>query len=418
MIDNQNTPLNFYNDTLEMRTFLDSTENLTALSKQLQPMYLRHCKQLNLYGNEVSYVEKITPLEIVARENKPEHLKAILFSESSHLIPWHTSLVQHLTSFLRNSVKIHPTESHTTKQPVEAFFRALSKGHSDIAQILLTLPEVREQVSTVHITSMASKDPLSVYKSYIERIQRPSRYRRLNLAQPNHGNIALILAAQLGDTVLFFDLLEHEAFNKQLPQSGIQAFLCATTKPDGSIIQDISFKMDIIERLLDCPNVFDFVYSRIFDFECILEAYIQKRLKQLHDAPNDAIDNMSNDKITLCVYFILYMIEYKPEFAANELDFLLNIESVKQMSNSLSFQNQYPALRNLTPTKMTKNNDHFSSLSFFKLISPSPPSETDLSTLAASPWHHEIEGASRGASALTVNMDMPVTPPPHDGLTP
>lgn len=436
-VTTEKNQLTFYAHATEVQNFFNRTDNLDKWSKNLEPMYLRACRQLNLFGKEVDCVEKITPLEIAARDNKPEHLKAILFPASINSNSLLSSMASFLSAKWISSSRIHPVESHEEKQPVEAFFRALTKGHSDIAQILLGLPDVNAKAAKIHITPISCSDAFSPYKSYIERIQRPNRYRRLSLQLPNNGNLALILAAQSGDSVIFFRLLALEIFRNQLPQSGIQAFLCATTTRDGSNIEKHLLKMDIIDYLLECPVVFSFVHSRAFDFAFLLEDFMKKRLKELHD-DSDVIDAMTTNEIQLCIYFILYLVEYKPAFALTEIEFLLGIESVKQMAHSLQRSELYPSINNKQglwhwaiqhqnkevmdllmekmPNLVDKQIHSASLLPFFKpkplAINLPHYSETDLSTLAPSPWSSEMDMASRGVSALTIDVNRSVTPLP------
>lgn len=434
MIDNelnkifvQNNELSFYHEATEVRDFFNATSNLEALFQKLKPLYLRQYTQLNMFYEEVILIEKITPLEIAALNGKQEHLSVILASTPISRTPRRTS-------------------SLISMQPVEAFFRALNNGHSEIAGILLDLSPVVAGVSEVNIKpEMYVSNAFSEYKSYLEKIQRPSRYRRLNKQLRNNGNVALIMAAQSHDSVIFFRLLGIDACRQQLPKSGVQAFLCATTTPEGATIEKDALPQGIVDCLLECPEVFAFVYSRAFDFGSLLEASMQKRLKQLHDN-SIAISNMTESDIIICVYYILYLIEYNPVFASTELEFLLSIQSVQlafqgqlQLPGDFSLANDGNALLHWAikhenqgaidvllkiipdiPGVYQKYQvyDHAPSCAhtsrFFKSLAvntSSRCSDTDLSTLAASTSPNQIDQTG-GLSALTVDMNLSMTPIP------
>lgn len=415
-----NSELCFYNEANEVQNFLDATTDLDRLFQKLKPLYLKHSKKLNMFDNEIDVIETITPLEIAALSNKIEHLNVILAS-------------------LPNARTPRRTASLNNMQPVEAFFRALSHGHYAIANVLLDLSEVMKGVSDVKIklATPGNRQP-SAYQSYLERIQHPNQYRRLSKRLPNNGNVALIMAATLGHSELFLRLMTIDSIQQQLPESGIQAFLCATTTPDGFNKQEPQLQHDIVDYLLACPEVFAFAYSRAFDFSALLETVMQKRLSQLHSDPT-AISRMNERDIKTCVYFMLYLIEYNPCFALTEIEFLLTLESVQRAINkplhlpgefaltrnengllhwAIKHQNQAVTdllLKNIAdiPTSNQKHQMYGygaalpQSSQFFKTLASnisSRCSENSLSTLAESTWPSELDLCAC-ASALTVDMN-------------
>lgn len=423
--DIQNNELCFFDQAPEIHAFFNASDNLEALFQKLKPLYLRQGKQLNLMGEMIFVTEQITPLEIAALTNQLEHLSIILASTPNGRTPRRTISLMKM-------------------QPVEAFFRALNQGHVDIANLLLDLPEVVDGASHVTIQSGSpTRNPLNGYKSYLERIQRPDRYRTLNLQLRNTGNVALIMAASLNDPTIFMRLLTIDVFRKQLPQSGVQAFLCATTTPNG--INRASLQQEIIDCLLERPEVFSFAYSRAFDFSYLVEAFMQKRLKQLHDDPELA-NNMKKSEVKNCVYFLLYLIEFNPAAALTKIEFLLNIPSVQLATKKpLELTNEFPfvshdnallhwaikhqnqavidlLLKNISdiPDIQLKHHvygygtSHAHSSHFFKSLAiniTSRCSDTDLSTLGNSKWPSEND-LVRGVSALTIDMNAPSTPAP------
>lgn len=191
-----------------------------------------------------SQFQPLSLIEIAAKKGKVEHVRLLL--------DMHTEYTDVLSSF----------------------FRALEKGHKEVAFLLL------ERIDVDHIAqiNLLSDIPCIRKHEYLNKIIRPAHYPlRYNMV-PAKGNVALIIAAGLDTSALFHLLLDEPQFKAQLPHSALAMFLAATRTVDGLPKKNIN--MDIVFLLLKFQVVHQYASKRIFDFGALLSDFNEMKRDQ------------------------------------------------------------------------------------------------------------------------------------------
>lgn len=232
--------------------FLNATDNISNFIALLAPTYPRMLSKYNSLIDETwQDHEEVTPLEIVAQEGKVEHVKALLHANV-------VGLPEHKKA---------------------ACLRAIEAGETQTVMQLLD-ERLIDDLSKIKINQ---RKPTH---KYLNEVTNPSHYpTRYNKNVKPEGNVALVMAASLPDATIFNRLLENDLLKKQLPESGIVAFLAATRHPDGTPKMLEQVNKDIINQLLTLPHVHEYVASRPYDFA---ELLTPQNAVQTPNAPNEA----------------------------------------------------------------------------------------------------------------------------------
>jgi hypothetical protein len=164
-------------------------------------------------------------------------------------------------------------ESHTR---VAAFYRALENKKVDAVKFLINFQEVMQAAERLTV------DRVGLY-SNIDPFQKNIIARFKHIIDNNHiayeGNLALLLAAKIGNLSIFNQLLNNHNIWSQFPNTGIIALLMMNRTDDGRNKYLSIESASILIKILDIPSVYDYACTRQHDFQELLAVYTDFKQK-------------------------------------------------------------------------------------------------------------------------------------------